>query len=189
MKVEKELAKVTLGTIKSNMNNLEKGLREQKLSEKQIAKRLSTALENWSISKGLSIEELSEQLKTVEDNSPNGISSRKNQYRDEFDRLTNNLLFAIANSTDSRVIESHDALLAHDKLFQKITGTTQSDRDDWRGLVMIKPHMTDNIFVINKGGWKDPVKREQYTNGRRVPVAKSTGYSREQDAPKWTDTP
>jgi len=187
--VNKELSKVTLGTIKSNLNNLEAGLREQKLTEKQIAKRVSTAIENWSISKGISTEELIEQLKTVEDNSPHGIEARKKEYRDEFDRLTNNLLFAIANSTDQRVKDSHDALLAHDKLYQKLTGTVQGNRDDWRGLVMIKSHWTDNIFVINKGGWSDPVKREQYTNGRRVPVAKSTGYTREQPTPEWTDTP
>jgi len=183
------LSPTTLGRLRASYTRLESALISQSISGEEIGQRVLNRMTEDALTYNVSLESLQSQLETLSDTTPEGIESRKKQYRNEFDRLTNNLLFAVANSSDSRVIESHNALLEYDRLFQKITGMSQSDRDDWRGMVMIKSHWTDSCFVIHKGGWSDPVKRDQYSNGRRVPVAKSTGYTREQKNPEWTATP
>jgi len=117
------------------------------------------------------------------------VTASKEDFRLEEDRLTNNLLFAINTSTDAEVKTALKQLLDFDKTYQSATGIVQSDRTDWRGMLVISPHPKDyDKLAIYRGGWGDGSKqdRNQYSNGRRVPVAKTTGYALEQALPVKT---
>ena len=118
------------------------------------------------------------------------VSESKETYRAEFDRRTNNFLAAVNSSADSRVADSLKALLEYDSQYQEITGIVQTDRTDFRGLVILSAHPKDTAkLAIYRGGWGDGSKqdRNQYASGRRVPVAKTTGYALEQSLPEHTE--
>ena len=179
----KELSKVRLGQLKAE----ELRLRTAGLSDARIAERRS---EN-ALSLGLSIEDFSKQLETVSAKSDTKKSVLKESYRVKFDRLTDNLCVAINQSTDERVISALSSLIDWDCKYQSEVDISQTTRTDFRGLILLSPHFTERTILARYiGGWGDGSKkdRDQYSNGRRVPQSKSTGYKKEQTIPVWTET-
>ena len=113
------------------------------------------------------------------------IGETKEQYRQEFDRRTNDLLFAI-NHAEGEVGTALKALLDYDRQYQEVTGIVQTDRTDFRGMIILSAHPKNlDKLAIYRGGWGDGSKqdRNQYSNGRRVAVAKTTGYALDQELP------
>jgi len=134
-------------------------------------------------SHNMSVEDWNKLVDSKPASSGGKITESKEDFRIEADRLTNNLLHAVNHSTDVEVKTALKEMLDFDKTYQSVTGIQQSDRTDWRGMYVIAPHAKNpDSLAIYRGGWGDGSKqdRNQYSNGRRVPVAKTTGYALEQ---------
>jgi hypothetical protein len=159
----------------------------QKIDKANIEARLDQRMKEDAMILGITLDEFKSQLASIKAKSSVKLSENKELFRGEFNHLLDNLLFSINATTDERVASSLQELLTYDAQYQSITGVVDSDRDDWRGLIVVAPFHSDTSKLSRYiGGWKDGSKndRNQYSSGRRVPVAKSTGYTREQVLPK-----
>lgn len=181
----------TIGRYKAQYVALEKALADEGLSEEQIKQRISQRVREDSRVLGFAkLQDYLTRLDKLNPKSTGKVSKSKEEFRTRFDNLTNNLLYAINNTTDNRVANALSMLLDYDTKFKQLTGINQRGRNDFRGLLLLSPHINDNTKLsIYRGGWGDGSNqdRNQYSNGRRVPVAKSTGYALEQSLPRWTE--
>lgn len=118
------------------------------------------------------------------------ITEKKESYREELDRLTNNLLAKLNGTTDEALAQARDELVKMMGAFREYVPIKQTDREDFRVLLSISTLANNpDQLAIYRGGWGDgsKVDRNQYSNGRLVPHAKSTGYKLEQPAPEFID--
>ena len=181
---------VTLGRFKQSYNRLEIALASQHSADEVKARILQRQTED-ALTLGIDLDNFLKQLSKVKGKakSDGKATELKEAFRVELNRLTDNLLFAINTTTDKMIADALGALLSYDSQYQTITKVTQTTRTDWRGLFIIAPYLNDtNKLARYIGGWSDGSKteRNQYSSGRRVPVAKSTGFAKEQDEPKLT---
>lgn len=185
-----KISPVVLGQNKSRYAALEASLAKSGMDKDTITARIKQRMEEDALVLGVTIEKYEKLLKTVKGKRQvANIQEHKEQFRTEFDRLTENVLFAINNTEDNRLAVALSALLDYDSKFQEITQIKQTDRNDFRGLIVLSASLQDTTkLAIYRGGWGDGSKqdRNQYSNGRRVPVAKSSGYALAQKLPVWT---
>lgn len=191
-KVEvKAISPTVLGQLRAGYDRLGKALAEQGVKSEEIDARVLQRQTEDAMTQGVSLDMFLKQLGDLKVKSAGQkIGEHKEQFRTDFDIKTNNLLHAINHSSDERVVSALSALLEHDRNFQKLTGIEQSSRNDWRGLIILSAHPKNREqLALYRGGWGDGSKqdRNQYSNGRRVPVAKTTGYALSQPEPDWTD--
>jgi hypothetical protein len=185
-KVVVVIAPTTLGRFKKQYLELTSSMVAQKIDKANIEARLDQRMKEDAMILGITLDEFKSQLASIKAKSSVKLSENKELFRGEFNHLLDNLLFSINATTDERVASSLQELLTYDAQYQSITGVVDSDRDDWRGLIVVAPFHSDTSKLSRYiGGWKDGSKndRNQYSSGRRVPVAKSTGYTREQKLP------
>lgn len=168
-----------LGVARSNYANL----KTQKVAQAVIEAVQKADAKKWSI-------ELDEWVKLINSKPAREqsahLTEKKEGFRQEIDRLTSNLLAQINTTTDEEVAEAREALIKHMNSFRETVPIMQTDRTDWRVLLSISTLAGDNNkLAIYRGGWGDgsPKDRNQYSNGRLVPHAKSTGYKLKQEAP------
>jgi hypothetical protein len=186
-KVVVVIAPTTLGRFKKNYQELTSVMIAQKLEKADIEARLAQRMTEDSMILGITLDQFKNQLASIKVKASAKLSESKEIFRTEFNTRLDNLLFSINATTDERVASALHELLTYDAQYQAITGVVDSDRDDWRGLIVVAPFHSDTSKLSRYiGGWKDGSKndRNQYSSGRRVPVAKSTGYTREQVLPK-----
>jgi hypothetical protein len=186
-KVVVVIAPTTLGRFKKQYLELTSSMVAQKIDKANIEARLDQRMKEDAMILGITLDEFKSQLASIKAKSSVKLSENKELFRGEFNHLLDNLLFSINATTDERVASSLQELLTYDAQYQSITGVVDSDRDDWRGLIVVAPFHSDTSKLSRYiGGWKDGSKndRNQYSSGRRVPVGKSTGYTREQVLPK-----
>lgn len=182
-----KISPVVLGQNKSRYSQVEIALGKKGLSAEEIKNRITERMSEDALALGLALDEYQSQLAAIKSKSGEKVTEHKEQFRTEFDKLTNNLLFTVNNTSDERVKVALSELLIFDKTFQVETGIKQTDRNDFRGLIILSSHPTNpDKFSIYRGGWGDGSKkdRNQYSNGRRVPVAKTTGYALKQTLPE-----
>lgn len=183
---EVTIAKNTLGQYKNHYMEI---YGKNCLDKDNLEPRLESRMMEDASSYGLKLDEFRQLLSTVKGQSKKNISIAKDTFRVEFNRLLDNLLYSINNTTDTRVSDTLKALLDYDNQYQSLTKVGQSSRTDWRGLIVLAPYINDTSKLARYiGGWNDGSKKErdQYSSGRRVPVSKSTGYAKEQVLPVLT---
>lgn len=169
-----------LGVARSNYDNL----KTCKVAAAVIEAVQKADASKWSM-------KLDEWIKLIESKPARSqsahLTEKKEGYREEINRLTNNLLSAINTSTDDRVVTARGQLIAQMNSFRESVPIMQTDRTDWRVLLSISTLLSDNSkLAIYRGGWGDGSNkdRNQYSSGRLVPHAKSTGYKLQQPAPE-----
>lgn len=181
------IASTTLGRYKSSYQTLVARLTESNVDKAEIEARLTQRMSEDSMVLGITLEDFKTKLATIKSKASGKLSDKKEQFRSEFNRLLDKMLFAVNATADKRLRKAMSELLAYDLRYQDITEVVDTDRDDWRGLIVVAPYHADKTLLARYvGGWKDGSKndRNQYSSGRRVPVAKSTGYTREQMLPE-----
>lgn len=186
-----KIAPVTLGRFKQSYNRLSDTLKQMGTPQENITDSILKRQQEDALMMGISLVEFQKQLDSIKSKpkSDGKATELKEQFRVEHNRLVDNLLYRINNTTDNELANSLSALLDYDSQYQAITKIHQSTRSDWRGLIIVAPYLNDTSKLARYiGGWSDGSKteRNQYSSGRRVPVAKSTGFAKEQVLPEFT---
>lgn len=138
-----------------------------------------------------------------------GVNQAVKDYRSALDTRTDNWLFAnhaiahhegsFEEMSDERKTElltalrdNYRELLDYDRKYLELTGDRDKRRTDYRGMLILSRHVKfDDFLARYGGGWDDgsPKDRDQYSSGRRVSTAKSTGYTLAQTLPEFTAIP
>ena len=188
----KVLSPTVLGQFRANYQRIEQSLAKKGTSTDDIKSRIVQRMTEDAEAQELTLEQFIGQLSSLKvRSSGEKVTQHKEQFRTDFDRLTNNLLASVNTSTDEQVTKALADLLDYDKRYQEITGIEQSSRNDFRGMIILSPHPKElDKLAIYRGGWSDgsSQERNQYSSGRRVPVAKTTGFALAQIIPKFVDT-
>ena len=174
-----------VGTARTAVSNLKIASADQSIIDKVLDATIKAY--NTKNKATVTLDEFKVMIDSKPTSSGGKITASKEEFRTEIDKRTGNLCFRVAHSTDVEVVNALRELLEYDRTYQAVTGIQDSNRTDWRPLIILSPHPKNpDILAPYRGGWSDGSKqdRNQYSNGRRVPVAKTTGYALEQPLPE-----